>query len=224
MVIVKKNCNLRLSNSCMNACMQPENAVLSFITCVRGLGCACLSLRFPDTYFTFLSPHVHFQVPIGRAEEVEEVFDAISYCKGASVVSANKGAMGGWVETVAVEGWASLLLQPGKSCSASAFISFHFGLAFIFHFLAPPPPWKPCPVGFDRTITHTFFNTHTHYNPCATCHQVRMLHCVLGKEAFQQGLQLYMERHQYGNTETFHLWRAWEEVSGKPISQVLDLT
>ena len=25
-------------------------------------------------------------MPIGRAEEVEEVFDAISYCKGASVV------------------------------------------------------------------------------------------------------------------------------------------
>jgi len=47
-----------------------------------------------------------------------------------------------------------------------------------------------------------------------------MLHCVLGKDAFQEGLQLYMERHQYGNTETFHLWRAWEEVSGKPISQV----
>lgn len=26
------------------------------------------------------------QVPIGHAEEVEQVFDAISYCKGASVV------------------------------------------------------------------------------------------------------------------------------------------
>jgi hypothetical protein len=167
---------------------------------------------------------VHFQVPIGRAEEVEEVFDAISYCKGASVVSANKRAMGGWVETVAVEGWASLLLQPGKSCSALTSLSLSVLVWRLYFIFLPPPPWKPCPVGFDRTITHTFFNTHTHYNPCATCHQVRMLHCVLGKEAFQQGLQLYMERHQYGNTETFHLWRAWEEVSGKPISQVLDLT
>lgn len=26
------------------------------------------------------------QVPIGRAEEVEQVFDAISYCKGGSVI------------------------------------------------------------------------------------------------------------------------------------------
>lgn len=30
-----------------------------------------------------------------------------------------------------------------------------------------------------------------------------------------------MNRHQYGNTETFHLWRAWEEASGKPIASVM---
>lgn len=75
------------------------------------------------------------QVPIGHAEEVEEVFDAISYCKGACVV--------------------------------------------------------------------------------------KMLHAVLGAEDFQKGLQLYMERHQYGNTETYHLWSAWTEVSGKNIGEIM---
>jgi hypothetical protein len=30
-----------------------------------------------------------------------------------------------------------------------------------------------------------------------------------------------MERHQYSNTETYHLWRAWEEVSGKPIAKIM---
>merc|ERR1740133_735652 len=55
------------------------------------------------------------QVPIGKAEEVEEVFDAISYCKGGSVV--------------------------------------------------------------------------------------RMIYSVLGQEKFQEGLKLYFQRHQYGNTE-----------------------
>lgn len=75
------------------------------------------------------------QVPIAHAEEVEEVFDGISYCKGASVV--------------------------------------------------------------------------------------RMLMAVLGPVDFQKGLQIYMNRHQYGNTETFHLWRAWEEASGKPISTIM---
>ena len=48
-----------------------------------------------------------------------------------------------------------------------------------------------------------------------------MLYAFLGHEHFQKGLQVYMERHQYGNTETFHLWNAWEEVSGKPVAAVM---
>eukprot|EP00640_Fibrocapsa_japonica_P000353 CAMPEP_0113937194 /NCGR_PEP_ID=MMETSP1339-20121228/3867_1 /TAXON_ID=94617 /ORGANISM="Fibrocapsa japonica" /LENGTH=883 /DNA_ID=CAMNT_0000939869 /DNA_START=46 /DNA_END=2697 /DNA_ORIENTATION=- /assembly_acc=CAM_ASM_000762 len=75
------------------------------------------------------------QVPIYHASEVEQVFDAISYCKGACVV--------------------------------------------------------------------------------------RMLHAVLGAEDFRRGLQVYMDRHAYSNTETFHLWGAWEEVSGKPIQSMM---
>jgi aminopeptidase N len=71
------------------------------------------------------------QVPIKHAEEVEEVFDAISYSKGACVI--------------------------------------------------------------------------------------RMLNAVLGEEAFRKGLQNYMKRHQFGNTETSDLWQAWQEASGKPI-------
>lgn len=71
------------------------------------------------------------QVPMARAEDVEQVFDAISYCKGSTVV--------------------------------------------------------------------------------------RMVACVLGAEKFQSGLQLYMNRHQYQNTVTLDLWRAWEEVSGIDI-------
>lgn len=34
------------------------------------------------------------QVPIAKAEEVEEVFDAISYCKGASVIRMARGILG----------------------------------------------------------------------------------------------------------------------------------
>lgn len=76
------------------------------------------------------------QVPIGRAQEVEEVFDAISYCKGSCVV--------------------------------------------------------------------------------------RLLFAILGEEAFRKGLQIYMKRHQYGNTETFNLWQAWSEASGKPIGDIMN--
>mmetsp|Transcript_1550 Transcript_1550/g.3923 ORF Transcript_1550/g.3923 Transcript_1550/m.3923 type:complete len:885 (-) Transcript_1550:120-2774(-) len=75
------------------------------------------------------------QVPIAHAEEVEEVFDAISYCKGGSVV--------------------------------------------------------------------------------------RMIYSVLGEADFQKGLQLYFQRHKYGNTVTTDLWNAWKEVSGKPIDKMM---
>jgi puromycin-sensitive aminopeptidase len=51
---------------------------------------------------------------------------------------------------------------------------------------------------------------------------VQMIHAVLGAENFQAGLQLYMQRHQYGNTTTQDLWRAWEDVSGQPISSIMN--
>lgn len=75
------------------------------------------------------------QVPMARAEEVEQVFDAISYCKGSTVV--------------------------------------------------------------------------------------RMVACVLGADKFKEGLQLYMKRHQYGNTVTLDLWRAWQEVSGVDVPSMM---
>ncbi len=75
------------------------------------------------------------EVPIKHAEEVEQVFDAISYCKGACVV--------------------------------------------------------------------------------------HMVKAVLGDELFQKGLQVYMDRHKYSNTETCDLWQAWEDVSQKPVSKMM---
>jgi len=74
-------------------------------------------------------------VPIKHAEEVEQVFDAISYCKGSTVVN--------------------------------------------------------------------------------------MVAAILGKDKFREGLQLYMRRHAYGNTETPDLWGAWSEVSGKDVAELM---
>jgi len=75
------------------------------------------------------------QVPIIRAEEVEQVFDAISYCKGGCVV--------------------------------------------------------------------------------------RMVYAVLGHEHFREGLALYMNRFKYSNTRTIDLWSSWQEVSQKPIREMM---
>ena len=50
------------------------------------------------------------------------------------------------------------------------------------------------------------------YNKGSTI--VRMAQSVLGTTKFREGLQLYCQRHAYGNTETSDLWQAWSDVSG----------
>ena len=70
------------------------------------------------------------QVPIANAEEVEQVFDAISYCKGGSVV--------------------------------------------------------------------------------------RMVHAVVGKDHFVQGLRAYMREFKYGNATTGDLWKACPHPNPNP--------
>jgi len=50
---------------------------------------------------------------------------------------------------------------------------------------------------------------------------VHMVNAVLGPEHFRAGLEHYMKKHAYGNTETYDLWNAWETVSGKPIRSLM---
>ena len=51
---------------------------------------------------------------------------------------------------------------------------------------------------------------------------LRMLEQFIGPEAFQQGLQIYISSHQYGNARTEDLWSALEESSGQPVTSVMD--
>lgn len=51
---------------------------------------------------------------------------------------------------------------------------------------------------------------------------IHMLYSYIGPEAFREGLQVYLKRHAYGNTTTEDLWQAFEEVSGKPVIEVMD--
>lgn len=50
---------------------------------------------------------------------------------------------------------------------------------------------------------------------------VRLAHSVLGDTAFKAGLRSYFKTHQFSNTETVDLWRAWEEASGKPVRKIM---
>ena len=51
---------------------------------------------------------------------------------------------------------------------------------------------------------------------------LRMLEDYIGKENFRNGLNIYLNRHKYGNTETNDLWKSLTETSKKPIKEIMD--
>ena len=50
---------------------------------------------------------------------------------------------------------------------------------------------------------------------------LRMLHEYLGAEDFQKGLQYYLNKHAYSNTQTSDLWESLEKISKKPVGKVM---
>ncbi len=50
---------------------------------------------------------------------------------------------------------------------------------------------------------------------------IRMLAEYLGEKDFRDGLRYYLKKHSYKNTETIHLWEAFEKVSKKPIQKLM---
>jgi puromycin-sensitive aminopeptidase len=51
---------------------------------------------------------------------------------------------------------------------------------------------------------------------------LRMMEQYLGAAVFRAGVRLYLERHQYGNTETGDLWVALGDAAGQPIPHIMD--
>jgi puromycin-sensitive aminopeptidase len=51
---------------------------------------------------------------------------------------------------------------------------------------------------------------------------VRMLEQYLSEDAFRRGVQQYLERYRYGNTETTDLWDALEDATGRPARRIMD--
>jgi puromycin-sensitive aminopeptidase len=51
---------------------------------------------------------------------------------------------------------------------------------------------------------------------------LRMLEQYLGQPVFQKGISIYLNRHQFANTETSDLWAALEEASEQPVVQLMD--
>ena len=50
---------------------------------------------------------------------------------------------------------------------------------------------------------------------------IKMLAEYLGEKDFRDGLRYYLKKHSYKNTETIHLWQAFEKISKKPIEKIM---
>ncbi len=50
---------------------------------------------------------------------------------------------------------------------------------------------------------------------------IRMLADYLGEKDFRDGLRYYLKKHSYKNTETIHLWQAFEKISKKPVAKMM---
>lgn len=50
---------------------------------------------------------------------------------------------------------------------------------------------------------------------------IRMLANYIGEKDFRDGLRYYLKKHSYKNTETIHLWEAFEKISKKPIKKMM---
>jgi aminopeptidase N len=50
-----------------------------------------------------------------------------------------------------------------------------------------------------------------------------MLEDYLGADVFKAGVQYYLNKHQYSNTNTVDLWQALEEVSKKPVKDFMSV-
>ncbi len=52
---------------------------------------------------------------------------------------------------------------------------------------------------------------------------IRQLANYIGDIHFRDGLRYYLKKHSYKNTETVHLWEAFEKVSKKKITKMMDV-
>lgn len=50
---------------------------------------------------------------------------------------------------------------------------------------------------------------------------IRMLASYLGEKNFRDGLRYYLKKHSYKNTETIHLWQAFQKISRKPVASMM---
>ena len=96
------------------------------------------------------------------------------------------------------------------------FVSNEMGIAYQLDSLKNTHPIE-VEVGHPAEISEIFDKVS--YSKGASI--LRMLWKYLGENDFRDGLRHYLKKHAYGNAETQDLWKALEEISGKPVGRIM---
>jgi len=213
------------------------------------LRCAVKTLEFYEKYFDIAYPLTVLDmiaIPDFGSGAMEN-WGAITYRESALLVDENHSSASNkqWValvvaheiahqwfgNLVTMEWWTHLWLNEGFASYIeylavnklfpkwdiwTQFSTNDLGIALRLDALAHTHPIE-IPVHHPSEIGEIF--DEVSYSKGASI--IRMLAEYLGEKNFRDGLRYYLKKHSYKNTETLHLWQAFEKVSGKPVAKVM---
>ena len=122
---------------------------------------------------------------------------------GSTPISASRNEQEGFASWA--ENWAADLLYPEYKMWEQ-FTTGHLASALRLDALKSSHPIE-VPIYHAEEVEQVF--DAISYSKGASV--IRMIKAVLGMKNFQSGLQAYMKKHAYSNTETIDLWQAWED-------------
>ena len=213
------------------------------------LDCAVKTLEFYEKYFDIAYPLPVLDmiaIPDFSSAAMEN-WGAITYRESALLVDEHHSSIGNkqWValviaheiahqwfgNLVTMEWWTHLWLNEGFASYIeylavdklfpkwdiwTQFSTNELGIALRLDSLLHTHPIE-IPVHHPDEIGEIF--DEVSYSKGASI--IRMLASYLGENDFRDGLRYYLKKHSYKNTETLHLWQAFEKVSGKPVTKIM---
>ena len=213
------------------------------------LDCAVKTLEFYEKYFDIAYPLPILDmiaIPDFTAGAMEN-WGAITYRESALLVDENHSSLSNkqWValviaheiahqwfgNLVTMEWWTHLWLNEGFASYIeylavdklfpkwdiwTQFVTNELSTALRLDSLLNTHPIE-IPVHHPDEIGEIF--DEVSYSKGASV--IRMLADYLGEKDFRDGLRYYLKKHSYKNTETLHLWQAFEKVSKKPVAQIM---
>ena len=213
------------------------------------LDCAVKTLEFYEKYFDIPYPLPVLDmiaIPDFTAGAMEN-WGAITYRESALLVDEDHSSIGNkqWValviaheiahqwfgNLVTMEWWTHLWLNEGFASYIeylavdkifpkwdiwTQFSTHELGSALRLDSLLHTHPIE-IPVHHPDEIGEIF--DEVSYSKGASI--IRMLADYLGEKDFRDGLRHYLKKHSYKNTETLHLWQAFEKVSKKSVAKMM---